>query len=159
MSSLPTAGVVGGAARSVVRAASVSLPCALVVAALVWWGGRVPAQAAAAQDPVTILDRVFSVAQSDRGESRFKQSCTGCHSAAQFAEPAFSARWEGRTLGDVFRYVSETMPENDPGGLTPAQYVDVIAFFLGQSGYPVGYDDLPADAAALDRIGIVPQPK
>ncbi len=131
---------------------------ALVVTGLVLAGGRTTAQAAG-QDPITILDRVFSVAQADRGESRFKQSCTGCHAAVQFAEPAFSARWEGRTVGDVFRYLSETMPENDPGGLAPAQYADLVAFFLGQSGYPVGDDELPADPAVLDRIAIVPQPR
>lgn len=112
-----------------------------------------------AEESRTILDRVFSVAQADRGEARFKQSCGGCHTATQFAEPAFSARWEGQTLGDVFEFMAAAMPENDPGGLAPEEYANVLAFFLGQSGYPVGYDDLPADAAVLRKIGIVPQPK
>ena len=55
--------------------------------------------------------------------------------------------------------MSAAMPENDPGGLKPEEYANVLAFFLGQSGYPVGYDDLPADAEVLRTIGIVPQPK
>jgi mono/diheme cytochrome c family protein len=107
----------------------------------------------------TILDRVFSVAQADRGESRFKQTCSGCHQQGEFAEPRFSARWEGQSLGDIYDFMIAAMPENDPGGLKLEEYADLLAFFLGQSGYPVGYDDLPADTAVLSKIGIVPQPK
>ena len=127
------------------------LACAVTTASAT--GGQPP------EDPRTILDRVFSVAQAERGEARFKQSCGGCHAAVQFAEPAFSARWEGQSLGDLFDFVSSAMPENDPGSLKPDEYASVLAFFLGQSGYPVGYDDLPADKAVLAKIGIVPQPK
>lgn len=112
-----------------------------------------------AQDPKTILDRVFSVAQADKGEARFKQSCSGCHTPLEFAEPRFSARWEGQTLGDIFDFMIAAMPENDPGGLKLEEYANLLAFFLGQSGYPVGYDDLPPDAAVLKTIQIVPQPK
>lgn len=110
-------------------------------------------------DPRTMLDRVFSVPQADRGEGRFKQSCSGCHVATQFAEPSLSARWEGQTLGDLFEYLAKEMPQNDPGGLKPQDYADIIAFFLGQSGFPVGYDELPADLATLKEIQVVPQPK
>lgn len=126
----------------------------------------VTAPAASAQQPAsppeeqrTALDRVFSVAQADRGEGRFKQTCSGCHTQAEFAEPRLSARWEGQTLGDIFDFMIAAMPENDPGGLKLEEYADLLAFFLGQSGYPVGYDDLPADKAVLSKIGIVPQPK
>ena len=108
---------------------------------------------------MTILDRVFSVPQADRGEQRFKTSCSSCHRADEFVEPAFSTRWEGRTLGDLFAYISDAMPADDPGGLKPDEYANVIAFFLGQNGYPVGTDDLPADPAVLKQIGIVSNPK
>ncbi len=119
------------------------------------------ATAAAAQpsDPRTILDRVFSVAQAERGEQRFKQSCSSCHRADEFAGSAFSERWEAQTLGDLFAYISDSMPADDPGALKPEEYANVIAFFLGQNGYPVGTDDLPADAAVLKQIGIVANPK
>lgn len=124
--------------------------------------GAAPASAPSSQppqDPRTILDRVFSVAQADRGEARFKQSCSSCHRAGDFAGNAFSDRWEAQTLGDLFAFISSAMPENDPGGLEREDYVNVIAFFLGQNGYPVGNDDLPADPAVLNQIGIVPNPK
>lgn len=122
-------------------------------------GAAAAPQSTPPTDPRTILDRVFSVAQADRGEQRFKQSCSSCHSATDFAGSGFSGRWEGQTLGDLYSYISSAMPENDPGSLQPGDYVNVIAFFLGQNGYPVGYDDLPVDTAVLKQIGIVPNPK
>lgn len=110
-------------------------------------------------DPVTVLDRVFSVAQAERGEARFRESCAPCHRGTEFVEPAFSERWEGQTVGDLFAYLSTTMPPNEQERLKGPDYADVIAFFLGQNGYPVGYDDLSADRSVLDTIGIVANPK
>jgi hypothetical protein len=113
----------------------------------------------AADPPRTILDRVFSVAQADRGEKRFQQSCGACHRREEFSGSAFSERWESRSLGDLLEYLSTTMPPGEGNQLEPTAYADLIGFFLGQNGYPVGYDELPPDRAVLDRIGIVPNPK
>jgi mono/diheme cytochrome c family protein len=132
---------------------------AVVVSAGLVAPEHVVAASAQPRDPVTILDRVFSVAQAERGEARFKQSCAPCHRGTEFVEPAFSERWEGRTVGDLFAYISTTMPPNEQDRLKGQDYAAVIAFFLGQNGYPVGYDDLPADRTTLDGIGIVANPK
>lgn len=131
-----------------------------IVVAITMQAGAVRASAAQVPaDPRTILDRVFSVPQAERGEQRFKRSCSSCHRADEFVEPVFSARWEGRTLGDLFAYISDAMPADDPGGLKPDEYANLIAFFLGQNGYPVGTDDLPPNPDVLKQIGIVPNPK
>ena len=113
----------------------------------------------AAEDPITILDRVYSVAQAERGESRFKQSCAACHTLAEFAEPTLSTRWEGQTLGDMYAFISTQMPEGAGGSLKPEEYASVIAYFLHISGFPVGREDLPADKDVLTKIGIVSNPK
>lgn len=115
--------------------------------------------APSAEDPQTILDRVYSVPQAERGERRFKQSCAACHTLAEFAEPSFSSAWEGRTLGDVYHFISTSMPEGAAGSLTPEEYASVIAYFLRMGGFPVGAVDLPTDRAVLDKIGIVSNPK
>ena len=112
-----------------------------------------------AEDPRTILDRVYSVAQAERGESRFKQSCAACHSLVEFAEPALSTRWEGQTLGDMYGFIASSMPEGAAGSLKPEEYASVIAYFLHISGFPVGRDDMPADKDVLKKIGIVSNPK
>ena len=117
------------------------------------------AGAPAAQDPKSILDRIYSETQAQRGEQQFKTSCSSCHTPSMFTGGAFAERWNGQTIGSVFEWVSVNMPENDPGGLKPQQYADILAFVLGINGYPVGTDDLPADAAILKQYAIVENPK
>lgn len=115
--------------------------------------------AAAQEDPRTIVDRVYSVAQAERGEARFKASCSSCHTPGTFAGGAFAERWAGQTMAEVFEFVSNAMPENDPGGLKKEDYADVLAFILSVNAYPVGYDDLPTDVESLKKLAIAPNPK
>ena len=103
-------------------------------------------------DKKTIADKVYSAAQADRGEARFKTSCSSCHTVSSFSGGAFAERWSGQSLGQVFDFVSNVMPENDPGSLKAEEYVSVMAFILRSNGYPVGETDLPTDAAALKNI-------
>jgi hypothetical protein len=46
------------------------------------------------------------------------------------------------------------MPPANAGGLTPATYASIVAFFVSESGHPAGRADLPGDAAALRGIAI-----
>src|SRR5689334_13244702 len=128
---------------------------------LVWSAAAASAvlAGAAAEDPKTILDRIYSVKQAERGESLFKRSCTGCHAATDFAGGMLASHWEGGNVGDIYDIIATYMPANDPGSLKPQDAADIIAFFLHMDGYPVGYDDLPGDSAVLAKIGIVPNPK
>jgi len=114
---------------------------------------------ATGDDPKSILDRIYSVAQADRGEQRFKTSCSSCHTPSEFVGGAFADRWSGQTMGEAFDFVSNTMPENDPGGLKPEEYASVLAYILRINGYPVGADDMPASKDALKPFEIVPNPK
>lgn len=117
------------------------------------------AGAAGAEDPKSILDRIYSESQAQRGERQFKISCSSCHTPRMFSGGAFAERWNGQTMGSVLEWVSMNMPENDPGGLKPQQYADILAFVLGINGYPVGSDDMPADVATLKQYAIVENPK
>jgi len=117
------------------------------------------ASTAAGEDPRTIVDRVFSVAQAERGEQRFKISCSSCHTPGSFGGGTFAERWEGQTMADVFDYVSSAMPENDPGGLKKDEYADVLAYILRINAYPAGNDELPADSVELKKLGIAPNGK
>ncbi|HUR36037.1 MAG TPA: cytochrome c [Vicinamibacterales bacterium] len=122
-------------------------------------GAALSAATAAAEDPRTIVDRVYSVAQADRGEARFKTSCSSCHTPGSFAGGSFAERWSGQTMAEVFDFVSNAMPENDPGGLEKEAYADVLAFILRVNAYPAGNDELPIDPAALKKLEIAPNPK
>ena len=61
--------------------------------------------------------------------------------------------------GDVYGFISTSMPEGNAGSLKPDEYAAVIAYFLRMGGFPVGADDMPADKAVLATIGIVSNPK
>jgi alcohol dehydrogenase (cytochrome c) len=57
-------------------------------------------------------------------------------------------------VGDLFDLVSNTMPENDPGGLKAEEYANILAFFLSESGYKEGARELPSDLESLKHIRI-----
>jgi mono/diheme cytochrome c family protein len=135
-----------------------TLPLAWIAGVTLAFTGPPPLHAAP-DDPRTILDRVYSVAQAERGESLFKRSCTSCHAATDFAGGMVASHWEGGTLGDIYEVIVKYMPANDPGSLKPQEAADIISFFLRMDGYPVGYNDLPGDPDVLAKTGIVPNPK
>ena len=137
------------------------LPTVLALLASLLFAGvaSLSAGAGAAQDPKSILDRIYSETQAQRGEAQFKASCTSCHTPRMFTGGAFAERWNSQSMGNVFEWVSVNMPENDPGGLKPQQYADILAWVLSINGYPIGSDDMPADVAVLRQYAIVDNPK
>lgn len=102
------------------------------------------------------MDGVFTLSQASRGEQDFQRACAACHEVREQTGRKFSAKWSGKTLGDLFDIVSTTMPEGDPGSLKPEEYAGILAFFLRESGYPDGPQELPADVPALAKIRIAP---
>ena len=126
------------------------------LALLLWLLGV--SAALSAQPPAgerSTLDGVFSAAQAARGERTFRQTCTSCHSVDQLTGSRFREKWVNETVGGLFEFVTNAMPEGNPGSLRPEEYAGVIAFFLGQSGYPAGEQDLPAVQEELSKVRIV----
>jgi hypothetical protein len=78
--------------------------------------------------------------------------CLSCHPAVTHTGPQFVEAWNGKRLGDLFSFVVERMPKNDPGSLSQREYADVIAYILRLNGMPAGPRDLPSDSLALNAI-------
>jgi mono/diheme cytochrome c family protein len=117
---------------------------------LLWLGAR-----AAAQPPAhSTRDGVYSEAQARRGADVYVMSCKSCHTPASHTGDTFAAAWKGKTLGDLLGFVSTKMPKNDPGGLDPQQYADVVAYLLKMNQMPAGAAELPADAEAVKDVRI-----
>ncbi len=95
---------------------------------------------------------VYTAGQVALGQDIFAMNCASCHSAATHTGPAFVAKWDGRSLWDLFQYVSESMPKSEPGSLSPREYGRVVAYLLKVNGMPAGLNELPVDSAALARI-------
>lgn len=97
---------------------------------------------------------VYSREQWLRGRDVYAGLCAGCHQAVTHVGPQFSTSWAGKKLSDLFGFLRERMPKNDPGSLSEQEYVDVMSYMLRLNGMPSGVDELPADSVALTKIRI-----
>jgi alcohol dehydrogenase (cytochrome c) len=97
---------------------------------------------------------VYTAAQAARGEEVFNRECSACHRADVYTGPNFGAKWSGRTLADVYQQMALAMPPANPGGLGPAAYASIIAFFMSRSATPEGQQELPSDPAVLRTIAV-----
>ena len=136
-------------------------PLALLSAIGFALGAAVVEQSAAQAKPTaatakakTTLAGVYTAAQAQRGEETYYNSCVNCHPKGTYAGPSFKSNWAGRPLSDLYDWVLTKMPKNDPGTLTPAESVEVIAYILQQNKMPAGKTALPANPPALDAIRI-----
>ncbi len=101
---------------------------------------------------------IFSQAQAERGRATFRAICAECHYSSEFRGTQFQFSWRRRSVADFFEEISSTMPEDAPGGLEPAQYLDVVAYVLELNGFPAGEGDLPLDLEALETHSMAAPP-
>jgi mono/diheme cytochrome c family protein len=101
-----------------------------------------------------------SVEPVKRGEAAYLDECSRCHSetlAGTESGPAlvgdaFVRAWAGKTVGDLFVRVRDTMPADSPRRIPPQRSADVVAYLLRENRLNAGEDPLSADVAALGRI-------
>ena len=101
----------------------------------------------------------FTEAQATHGATIFAAQCATCHGAKleggagpQLAGDDFITKWSGQTADDVHYIVSTQMPLTNPGSLSPAEALAVVAYILQQNHYPAGPTAL--DAASLKTVKI-----
>lgn len=146
--------------RQAAHAAVVSL---FVIATVAFAVEQAAAQAQLRNDPGaavpgangpsrSVTDGVYTLQGSRAGESLFNRICTNCHSADEFAGPAFVRRWGQRTVGDLFSLLQGTMPATSPGSLSAGQYAELTSYLLRLNGFPSGDTELPADAQSLRAV-------
>ncbi|MGH7481834.1 MAG: c-type cytochrome [Longimicrobiales bacterium] len=102
----------------------------------------------------TTRDGVFDDAQAARGEAVYTESCAACHARGSFDGDVFLSRWSGRTVHDLYQLISTLMPMDNPGALSPEEYVAIIAYILELNGMPAAAAPLPTTPAALKLIRI-----
>lgn len=133
----------------------------LVLGSLCWisfaWlshADALPAQTADATGMRSTISGVFTREQANRGRDVYAGMCQSCHAASSHTGEIFAGFWAGKTVGDLFAYIAEKMPKNEPGSLSREEYADVVAHLLRLNGMPAGYDELPTDSIALQHIRI-----
>jgi mono/diheme cytochrome c family protein len=104
-----------------------------------------------AQAKLSTWDGVFTQAQADRGRGAYVQRCAMCHGAylegngeAPPLTGEFIPDWAGMTLADLTDKISNTMPLNAPGTLSPAATADILAYILQKNNFPAGGNELGA---------------
>ena len=119
----------------------------------------------------SVWEGVYTEAQAVRGRGVYAGACSECHgrrlngapddpdrrSTPPLARAKFLRDWEGRSLAALYEYTRATMPEDNPGSLTEAEFVDVIAYMLSVSRIPAGDDELQDDPQSLARTVIQQQ--
>src|SRR5262249_40994355 len=107
----------------------------------------------------------FTQAQSMAGGRLYAQRCASCHGgglADGGAPPLSRARvlstWTapGRTLDDLFFIIQSTMPKNEGGTLSSAEYASVLAYILERNGYSASDRELTPDRATLSALRLTP---
>jgi S-disulfanyl-L-cysteine oxidoreductase SoxD len=102
-----------------------------------------------AQQPV-VADPT-AIKQVDLGGQWFRSACYECH-ASNLSDPDFRAKWSGKSAFELYDRMRNTMPDSDPGGLTPETYVALTAYLLKLNGVAAGTAALSTDSTALSSI-------
>ncbi len=124
----------------------------LVVAGLLTtFAHPVTAQSGSNREQQSTLDGVYTVEQARRGEQVAKDVCSACHLQDWFTEILIQS-WAGAQLSMLYELMATTMPQDSPGGLTPQQYADVLAYIFELNELPAGQEELSASKEALGTI-------
>ena len=101
------------------------------------------------------MSGVYVAKQADAGQEIFEATCLGgCHNISSHRGVAFKMRWEGWSLFELFDLISNEMPKDDPGSLTPADAGNLVAYLLKLNAVPAGKEELSIEPAALKKIRI-----
>ena len=115
--------------------------------------GAAQEQASAQGNPKTVLNGVFTALQADRGGAVYGGQCAECHEGADVNGPPltggpFLDRWREDSLDRLFEFIRTQMPQQAPGSLSDAAYLDILAHLLRENSFQPGSRELTMDAVA-----------
>jgi mono/diheme cytochrome c family protein len=99
----------------------------------------------------SVWSGVYTSGQAMRGEAVYGTRCAKCHEGADVDGPPltgdpFLDRWREDTLASLYNFIKEKMPQDNPGKLSPKEYVDVLTYVLNANHMPSGNQELTAEA-------------
>jgi mono/diheme cytochrome c family protein len=137
-----------------------------VAAALMSWAAAVVGaqQNASDESLPKIWAGAYSAAQAEQGKVPFTGLCRRCHSdnlegserGPALKGESFMDNWEQQDLDRLRAKIRDTMPPDDPGKLSEADYLGLVSYILQANGYPAGSAAL--EERALSAIQLVRKP-
>ena len=119
---------------------------------------KTAATKAASRPPMkTTLSGVYTLEEAVAGKDVYLGLCAGCHQAVTHTGPDFRKKWAGKPLSELYSYMKELMPKNDPGSLSDEDYAILLAYMLQMNRMPPGRegkDYLSTDVKDLAKIRI-----
>ncbi|MDH3271368.1 MAG: cytochrome c [Gemmatimonadota bacterium] len=100
-------------------------------------------------------DGIFTVAQAERGHELFRTVCSECHDQEDWTEVGFRNRWEDQSVFQLWYYINDRMPYDDPWSLSRQQVTDVLTYILQLNDLPAGASELATDDDSIDDYWIV----
>lgn len=114
------------------RLALVGLALTLVCAAVSSSGAQAP------PGIHSVRDGVYTEAQAARGHVTFRDVCSVCH-----PDPLWRPTWQSKRVGELYRFISRFMPDDNPRSLTSREVVEVLAYIFSANKLPAGASELP----------------
>src|SRR6266700_5808068 len=95
----------------------------------------------------------FTAAQADAGRSAYETACASCHmpnlggsgDASPLTGTPFMANWGERTAGQLYSFISTSMPPARPASLGDSAYLNITAYILSYNGGTAGTQALVAN--------------
>jgi len=113
-----------------------------------------PPAAKTTVNPNSTLSGVYTNAQATRGRYVYLGSCKACHTAESHTGAVFAQWWKGKQLSELYQFILERMPKNDPGTLAEEDVADVVAFLLKLNQMPVGKNEIYPSVDSLKKFRI-----
>lgn len=98
---------------------------------------------------------IYSLEQAERGAGIVLEVCSRCHAPEAYTNFDFRFRWSGSSVGELYRFVSATMPQDAPGQLEPEEYAAALAYIFRENRLPAGDRELGTDFSELHRHRLV----
>jgi mono/diheme cytochrome c family protein len=87
-------------------------------------------------------EKLYSQAQAKQGLATYDRKCATCHDGGTMGPElwgeAFLSQWAEKDIAALYKRMKETMPEDNPGSLTEAETLGVVAFVLQQNEFSSG---------------------
>ncbi len=111
------------------------------------------AMAAEEVEPTT-ADGIYTLAQAERGRALFQSTCSECHDVEDWTDASFRGRWEDESVFQLWYYINDRMPYDDPWSLSRQQVTDVLTYILQLNELPAGDAELATDDDSIDDYWI-----